>query len=215
MAQVSKWSNVAVAVQSALAAALTISGITKASPGVVTYVGADPANGDYVKLTVLGMFQLDGVVARVANVNTTANTFELEGFDTTLYDSFTSGSFEVITFGTSLTSATTINASGGDFDFIDTTTIHDNVKKQIPGLPSPGTFTMDLFWDPSDAGFVALKAASDNQAQRAVRLTFANGQKVVFVGYIGASGLPTGNAQDTVKTSVVITMFGKPTIYSA
>jgi len=210
---VSKWSNVAVAVQSALAAAKTITAITKASEGVVSSTAHGYSNGDYVLLTVQGMYQLDGVVARVSSV--AADSFTLEGIDTTLYETFTSGTAEEITFGTSLTSATSINASGGDFEFIDTTTIHDNVKKQIPGLPSPGTFTMDLFWDLADAALIALKAASDNQLQRAVRFTFANGQKVVFIGYVGASGLPTGGAQEVVKTSVVITMFGKPQVYAS
>jgi hypothetical protein len=212
MSLISKWSNVAVAVQSAIGVAKVITGISKASPGVVTSTAHGYANGDYVLLAVQGMYQLDGIVARINAI--TANTFNLEGLDTTLFDTFTSGSAQSITFGTSLTTATSINASGGDFDFIDTTTIHDNIKKQIPGLPSPGTFTMDLFWDVSDAGLIALKAASDNQAQRAVRFTFANGQKVTFNGYVGASGLPTGGAQDLVKTSVVITMFGKPNIYA-
>ena len=36
----------------------------------------------------------------------------------------------------------------------------------------------------------ALKAASDNKAQRAVKFTFANSQKVVFCGYIGCTLLP-------------------------
>jgi len=210
---VSKWSNVAVAVQSAIASAKTITAITKASEGVVTAASHGYSNGDYVLLAIQGMYQLDGVVARVSGVTT--DTFELEGLDTTLFETFTSGTAQEITFGTSLTTATTVNASGGDFDFIDVTTIHDNVKKQIPGLPSPGTFTMDLMWDLADAGLIALKAASDNQAQRAVRFTFANGQKVVFNGYVGASGLPTGGAQDVVKTSVVITMFGKPQVYAS
>jgi hypothetical protein len=145
----------------------------------------------------------------------TTNTFELEGIDTTLFDTFTSGTAEAITFGTSLATATNVSASGGDFDFIDVTTIHDNVKKQIPGLANPSTFSFDNIWDVTDAGLVALKAASDSQAKRAVRFTFANGQKLYFTGYIGATLLPTGSAQEVVKTSVVVTMFGKPTVYSS
>jgi hypothetical protein len=37
MANVSKWSQVAVAIQSALATAQTITAISKANPGVATY----------------------------------------------------------------------------------------------------------------------------------------------------------------------------------
>lgn len=213
MATTTKWSNIAIAVQSALAAADTITGITKANPGVATSTSHGISNGEYVLLTVQGMHQLDARVVRAANV--TANTFELEGVDTSGFDTFASGTAEVITFGTSLTTATSINASGGDFDFIDVTTIHDSVKKQIPGMPNPATFSFENIWDVSDAGLVALKSASDSQAKRAVRFTFANGQKLVFGGYVGCSMLPTGGAQEVVKTSAVITMFGKPTVYAS
>ncbi len=213
MATATKWSNIGIAVQSVLAAADTITGITKANPGVATSTAHGLVNGDIVVLTIQGMYQLDGRVARVANK--TNDTFELEGIDTTLFDTFTSGTAELITFGTALSTATNVTASGGDFDFIDVTTIHDNVKKQIPGLANPSTFSFENIWDVSDAGLVALKSASDSQAKRAVRFTFANGQKLYFTGYIGASLLPTGSAQEVVKTSVVVTMFGKPTVYSA
>lgn len=213
MATATKWSNIGIAVQSALAAADTITGITKANPGVVTATAHGLNNGDIVVLTVSGMYQLDGRVVRIANKTT--DTFELEGVNTTSFDTFTSGTAEAITFGTTVATATSVSASGGDFDFIDVTTIHDNVKKQIPGLANPSTFTFENIWDVSDAGLVALKDASDTQGKRAVRFTFANGQKLYFTGYIGATLLPTGNAQEVVKTSVVVTMFGRPTVYSA
>lgn len=212
---VTTWSNVAVAIQSAAAASITVSGVTKASPGVVSYTGTDPSNGDFVRMTAQGMNQIDGRIFRVANVNGAGNTFELEGENTTGFNTFSSGGFEVITFGTSLTTATSLSASGGEFSFIDVTTIHDSVAKQVPGLASAAVYTFESIWDVSDAGLIALKAASDAQAQRAIRFTFANGQKVVFNGYVGCSLLPTGAAQDAVKTSVTITMYGRPTVYAA
>ena len=57
---------------------LTITGITQANPGVVTYTGTDPANGDIVYIAdVVGMTQVNGRSYKVANVNGGANTFEL------------------------------------------------------------------------------------------------------------------------------------------
>lgn len=213
MANVVKWSNVRVAVQSALGSDVTLTGISKASPGVVTANGHPFANGDYVKLAVQGMFQVDARVFRVSNVQ--SNSFTLEGEDTTLYDTFTSGTADLITFGTNMQTATGLTAAGGDFAFIDVTTIHDNIRKQVPGLAAPATYTFENLWDPADPALQALKLASDNQAQRAVRFTFASGQIVTFVAYIGATLLPAGTAQDKVTTSVVATMFGRPTIYAS
>lgn len=213
---VSQWSNVAVAVQSALATAVTLSGITKANPGVASWAsGTDPSNGDYMRLTVSGMHQVDGRVFRAANVSGAGNTVELEGEDTSAYDTFSSGTLEVITFGTTLSTLVSINATGGDFEFADVTTIHDTTRKQVPTVASPSTFTFESIWDTADAGLVALKAASDSKATRAIRFTFANGQKFLFVGYVGCTLAPTGSAQDVVKTSVVFTAFGRPTVYSS
>jgi hypothetical protein len=214
MASPKKWSNVAVAMQSALGTPKTITGITKANPGVATSTAHGLSNGTYGILEIVGMYQLDKKIVRVANQAT--NTFELEGIDTTLFDTFTSGTFTAITFGTNISTATSIQAAGGDFDFIDTTTIHVNARTQIPNLPNPATFTMDHIWDVSDAGLVALKAASDNQAQRAFRFTFGTGGNIMlFSGYVGASLLPGGAAQALVTTPSVITMHGTPTYYSA
>lgn len=215
MAQARKWANVAVAMQSAIAAAVNITSITKASPGVVTTGTAHGfANGDIVFLSVNGMFQLNFRPFRVASVTT--NTFVLEGEDTTNYDTFTSGAVQKITLGTSITTATSINSSGGDFDFIDTTTIHGNQKTQIPGLPNAASFTFENIWDVSDAGLVAMKAASDSQSMRVFSFTFGTGgQKMYFAGYVGASLLPGGQAQGLVTTPTTITMFGSPTYYAS
>lgn len=217
MPTVSLWSSVGVSIQSALTAASPMTAVTKADPGVVTYSGADLiASADYVYLSsVLGMSQLDERVIRAANVSTGANTFELEDENTTAYDTFTSGNAYGITFGTTLSIVTDLSVSGGDFDQIDITTIHDSVKKQQPGAASPIVFSGNCIWDVSDAGFVALKYASDNKLKRALKFAFANGQKLVFTGYIGFTGMPTGANQDKVVTPVQFTMFGKPTTYAS
>lgn len=80
-----------------LEATQAITGITNANPGVVTYVGADPANGDWMYLTAIGgMTELNGRYVQVANVNAGANTFELKDTDgaaisTSSFGTYTSG----------------------------------------------------------------------------------------------------------------------------
>ncbi|MFY8206641.1 MAG: phage tail tube protein, partial [Arenimonas sp.] len=161
--------------QSALGANKTISAIAVGATATVTATH-DFSAGDYVVFTVAGMYQLNGRVFRVLSVSTTVS-FVIEGtggasLDTTGYSAFTSGTVNKITFGTSITTATTMSASGGDFDFIDTTTIHDQVKTQIPGSANPLNYTFDNLWDASESGQVAMKTPSDAQAQRAFKFTF-------------------------------------------
>ncbi|MBK8772502.1 MAG: hypothetical protein IPM06_19050 [Rhizobiales bacterium] len=125
-----------------------------------------------------GMYQVNYRVFRVSAVAT--DSFSLEGEDTTNYGTFVSGTAQKITFGTSLATLTSINASGGDFDFIDTTTIHDNIKTQVPGPPNPSNYTSRLVLGPVRRRPGRLKSASDSQAQRAILFSLANGQKFTF-----------------------------------
>ena len=217
---VTKWTNVAVAMQSALASAKTITAITKAAPGVVSSTAHGYSNGDYVRITAQGMWQINARVFRVCS--SAANDFRLEdvsggtGIDTTSFDTFTSGYAEKITFGTSITTATSMNVSGGNYAQIDTTTIHGNQRSQTPGLPDALTANFDNLWDPTDAGQAAMKVASDAQGERAFKFTFGTGGKImVFCGYVGFAGAPQGQAQDKVTTAAVITANGTPTYYSA
>lgn len=65
-----------------------ITGITKANPAVVTTSASHGfSNGDVVKFsTIIGMTQLSGVSATIANV--TATTFELSGVNSSAYGTF-------------------------------------------------------------------------------------------------------------------------------
>lgn len=81
-----------------LEASQNITAVSQADPGVLTYTGADPANGDWVYVAgVGGMTELNGRYFKVANVDTGANTFELTSIhgganiDTSAYGAYTAG----------------------------------------------------------------------------------------------------------------------------
>lgn len=103
-----------------LEATQNITGITQANPGVLTYAGADPANGDWMYLTGIGgMTQLNGKTVKVANVNAGANTFELDEIDGTNISTLTYGAYtaggtmaRVYTLTSPYSAADLINADG-------------------------------------------------------------------------------------------------------
>ena len=213
-----KWSNVQVGIETLTPAptAVPITGITKANPGVITAAGHGLVNGDWFRTNIdQGMRQVDDRVFRASGV--AADAVAMEGTDTTLFDDFGTGDLTEVTFGTFMTTVRGLTASGGDPDFIDVTTIHDTVRKQIPGLTAAINYSMENLWDATDAALIALKAFGDNQTRVAFQFAFAGGAgpKVVFMGYVACNLLPTGNAQDVVVTPVTVTMFGNPTIYPA
>lgn len=212
MAKATTWTGVQVKIQSAIATALVVTAISQASPAVVTSAGHGLSNGQYVKLDVQGMSQLDGRVFKIAGVTT--DTFELVGEDSTDFGAFSSGTARAITYGTTLATATNLSASGGEAEYKDITTIHDLVKKEIPVAASAIDYSFENIWDPADEGLKALKAASDKAALLAMQFIFRDGAEVLFTGYVSATNLPTGTAQDLVKTPASIKMFGTPTIYA-
>ena len=210
MATAKVWKNVDVKMQSALAAAKTITAITKANPAVVSCTAHGYSNGDIVFVLAEGMFQVDARVFRVASVAT--DSFALEGEDSTQFDDFIAGTVAKSTLGTTITTATTISSSGGDFAMIDKTTIHQNTRSEMPGLPNAINYSMEHIWDPSDAGLKAMKVASDLQQRRVFKFTIGDAI-VLFAGYVGCTLLPGGQAQDLVKTTSVFTLDGTPTYY--
>jgi len=211
---VSKWAGVTVAIGT-LGTEQVVSAITKAATGVMTYVGTDPSNGDYLALTsILGMHQVNNRIFRGANVNAGGKTIELEGEATTAYETFASGNMQPITWGTTLSTVVGSSASGGDFDFLDTTTIHDVVRTQIPNIANAMSYSLDMQWDPSNAAMANLFSYSTAQTLLAARFTFANSYKFLLLGYIGFTGAPTGSAGELVKTPAVFTAYGRPTYYT-
>lgn len=210
---VKTWTNVQVAMQSAIAAAKTITGITKANPAVVSSATHGYANGDIIILAVQGMWQIDKQTVRVANV--TAGTYELEGVDSTAFDTFTSGSAQVITLGTTFSTMGDFSVSGGDFEMIDTTTIHDQTKQTQPGFASPIECSGNFNWDPSDAGQVAMKAASQARITRGFKVQFSDGSKWYFTGIPGYTGSPGGSAGAKVTSPFKISGNGRASFYAS
>ena len=103
---------------------LTITAITRANPGVVTYSGADLySEGDHVYISgVLGMQQVNGLEVKILNLNTGAKTFQLSGLDTSAFGVYTSG-------GTVTMRSRTVAAlqTTGQFDI-------QNITQANPGI---------------------------------------------------------------------------------
>jgi hypothetical protein len=209
------WSNTNIDIETDRPSTLVFTAITKASPPVVTYTGTDPVNGQYIAMRdIVGMTELDNQVLRIANVVGASNTFELEGIDSTAFDDFVSGEGDIITFGVSMTTVQDVNSGGGEFRFADLTTIHDDTEKRAPTIASPFTLALGCLFKPQDAAHIELESANDTKSQRAVRIRWPSGHKATFLAYVGASGIPTGSAQEVVKTNVSFEGQGKPRFFA-
>lgn len=203
------WTNQSVAMQSAIGAPQTITGITKASPGVATTSGTLPTNGAYVLLNILGMRQLNQRVVKVAGA--TGSTFNI-GIDTTLFDNFSSGTFRVITFGNAYDSVRDISSSGGDPVFEDITTIHDADDVEAIVSSSPQGFSWTVDWEPTNAALVATNQAFVTRTPRAFRIADPDNSEFLFYGTVVAPMNPTVSGKKKV-TPVSVRLLATGTAY--
>jgi len=195
--------NMSVQVESTKATALTVSGITKASPGVATITDSPivVANGDIVVFTIsAGMVELDGQAVRVANVS--GDTFELESLDTTDYSTFTAGTVEIVDAWHTLAGAQNISMPDPAPNKIDITTLIDKTKQNTYGLPESPDGTIAGIYDPLNAGVVEIKTATKANETRVFRVNWAGGQYTVFNANVsGGSGFDL--QQNGVATSSI------------
>jgi hypothetical protein len=210
MSKVYLWKNVPVSLQSAIATAKTITGITQANPAVVSCTAHGYSNGDIVYVEAQGMREIDQRVFRVAAVTT--DSFALEAEDSTEYGSFISGTVAEVTLGTSVTTIKELSASEGGFNMINATTIHGNQQTEVPGLPGATSYNFTFIWDPANAAHKAMAKASTLQKRLAFKFVIGEAT-MLFVGYVGFKGAPGGSTQDLVTCTGVFTLNGDPTYY--
>lgn len=217
MPNISTWTGVKVSMSAALGSANVVSAISKAASAVLsTTTTTGAAVGAYIYVTAQGMGQISGKVLRVSAV--VANTSITVEDDSSGYDTFTSGTWQLVsatgTFANSLGGATSVSASGGEYDKIDTTLLADTVKSSIPGMASAIEYSLDAVWDVADAGLIAANAASKTQEKRAFMIAFRNNQRVVFAGTIGAEMIPGGSTGGMVTTKLSISAQGGQKAYA-
>ena len=205
--------------ESAIATAKTISGITKAAPGVVSSTTHGFVNNDIVLLEVQGMVELNGRLFKVVNV--AADSFQLAGvdgttgIDTTLYNTFSSGTAKKVTLGTSITGVQEFTFSGGDIKTVDTTTVNDLVDTQIVVGAAAQAADLTMQWDPASAAQQAMIAAFQTRANKGFKVMWPDGAFVLWYGTVGYTGAPGGGKQGVTTSPAKITMLGGLTVCAA
>jgi hypothetical protein len=202
--------GVRVEVQKTVAAAKTITAISLAKPGVATSTAHALADGTVGFLdAVAGMVNLDGQAIRIDAP--AANTFELQGIDTTTYPAFTAGTFVPVTVWSTLSRSSSYNIGGGAAEKIKTTVLLDEIEQQANGLLAAQTVSFNINHETVDEEALQLiSVAAINQAYLVFRITFKDGAQRIFRGQpsmpgedVGQGALATGTLEVTVKGQVL------------
>lgn len=205
--------------ESAIAAAKTISAITKAAPGVFTSAAHGYANGDVILLELQGMVEIHGYLAKVVSVAT--DTFQVAGIDgttgidTTLFSAFSAGTAKKVTLGTTITGVQDFSFGGGEIKTTDTTTVNDVVDTQIVVGATAQACDMTMQWDPSAAAQVAMLNAFKTRANKGFKCVWPDGANVLWYGTVGYTGAPGGGKQGVTTSPAKITMLGGLNVQAA
>lgn len=198
-------------IETARAAAKTITGITAADPPVVTSAAHGYTNGQIVYISgVVGMTQLNGRVFVVANQTT--NTFELKGIAAAGYTAYSSGGSAYLLTMTAVGNVRDFSMQGGASDDIDVTHLQSVAKEFLVGLGDEGDATFTLWEDPTDTGQAAIRTAQLAQTAKGFTVTGSDSKILCFPGIvkqfgfnIAANGARESNC--TIKVSAAKAYF--------
>lgn len=202
-----KGRNVRVEIAATYSAAATGFTVSNANPGVATKTSHGIANDTVGYWSgVSGMAQLEGQATRVKN--TAANTFELQGLNTTNFGTISGTcSFNAVASWSTLTECTGYRMGGGSSDKLDATRLIDITKQEEQGLLPADTVTLNVIaQDSPSAAMQLLETAVQTQGAVLVRITLPTGAVRIFRGepslpgedvQVGALG--TGTLDISVK----------------
>lgn len=162
---------------------LPLTGITNANPAVVTAALHGLNDGDVVAITeVLGMTEVNNTYI-VNKID--ANTFSLEGVDSTGYGTYTSGGKINPATWSNFCELTDYTRAGGTSPEIPATTVCSVATEYEVGLPDFGTTTLSFNFAPATAVQGALLSFYESGAIMAVRVTLPkSGGLLVQLGYV-------------------------------
>lgn len=194
-----------ISIETARAATKAITGITNASPGVLTVVGNGYSNDDVVALdNIVGTVQLNKraiIVSAEATDSITA-----KGVNTTNYGTYVSGgdSYKITLSGIGTVTGLPSLFTGTAPD-IKTTHLLSVAEEKLQGLQDFGDFSMDILLDNADAGQAALRDAKEAQASKVFTIKLTDTKVAAFQAFVKSfSCTVAGNeaARATVQCSL-------------
>jgi len=188
------WTNQSVAMSAAPGAATAITAIAKAT-GAACSSTVLPAVDTYVLLEVSGMRQVN---KRVFKVLTSGGGVFTINADSTLFSTFTSGTWRPVVFSFSFNSLRDPSGGGGDPVFEDTTTIHDPEDTQDIVSSSPQTYSFTANWEPADAALIAANTAFISRSPRAFRIVDPDNSEYLMFATVAAALNPTVSGKKKV-----------------
>lgn len=205
-----------ISIATAYGTAKTVSAVTNASPANATSAAHGLVANALVEVTS-GWNEINGSIQRVAGP--TANNFNLDGVDSsslTLYPAGSGGgSVREITTFQQIQQIIGISTSGGDQQFTSVGLLENNYEINLPTITSAQSLEIEIAYDQTLPGYIALKAASRTRTPRAIKFQLPDGSFFLYNGIISLNETPTINKGSVMTVKATISLQARPTAYSA
>lgn len=183
--------NIAFALASVFAAAVTITAASNAAEAMCTATNTFAA-GDFVEYTG-GWSKANGRVFRLKAA--TGTSFTLEGLDTTDVTLFPAGagvgSVRKVTTWVPITGVTAAEISGGDGKFVEVPLLDTDMPVNLPDGFTATTVALTIADEKGAPHHAALKAVSDGVKLTCLRGTLPGGAVLLYAGYCSFNESPS------------------------
>lgn len=186
------------------ASAVTMSAVSNAAEAVATLSPAHGVSvGDYLEITS-GWGHLNARIVRVKAVS--GNDVTLEGMNTSSTAKFPpgtgTGSIRRITAWDQISQVKDVQASGGEQQFADATSIEDDVEVKIPTIKSARTMTLEVWDDPGLPWYATVSAADEAVVPTALKIVLANGSVICANAYWSLMREPVVRKNEVLATTI-------------
>ena len=196
------------------ASAKNITALTNANPAVATSVAHGYTTGDEILLTS-GWEDATDTVYKVTVL--TADTFSIDGLDTTNTSFFPAGTgtgtAQKISGWTSIPQVLTISGSGGDARFTDVQLLSKRNAIRVPTGFNATSITLTLAHDAANANYKTMLNISRNLSKVAFKQVISGGAVTYGYGYLSVSEMPVLNSNQVNQVSAAMTVLGRSMSY--
>ena len=203
------------AIATVYSAAKPVTILSNANPAVATSTAHGLANGDIVVVSS-GWNKLQDRAVRVSGV--TANTFNLEGIDTTNTTSYPPGggvgSVKLASTFVQIPQILGTATEGGEQQFTTYQFLENDFETRIPTKKSAKGLTLTIGDDPSLPGYIEMAKANEDRVQRVVRFSLPGGSSILYNGYVTVDETPS-TTQDEIMAVQGSISFNTATRYAS
>lgn len=192
-----------------------ITSISNAKPAVASAVAHGLTDGTILVVSS-NWSRLNDAVFRVANPM--ADTFELEGSDTSNVKRYPAGggagSVRAVSAFTQVSQVLEMSTSGGEQQYANYGFLEDDDEKQLPTTRSAQSLSISIADDPSLAGYQIMDTAAESREPYVVKMTFPNGAIWLCYCHVSFNKTPTLQKNNVMACSGSFSFISRPVRYA-